>query len=213
LELQIEGKTEHIKQGSHICQLYNKTAEMINVATSLIQTGIQNNEKCFYAGQPEVIAEIRAGCEQLDVDVDAAIERGQLQLIDKREEFLQNKRFDPYFVLSQHQSFIAKAVKEGWSAARGALDMSWVTEGAATPSQVLKYEASADAVFTFQNSPVVIIVQYNYAKLAGEIVVELLKLHPLAVVGKYIKRNPYYVDSEEYFMRIVKIDRERRMAT
>lgn len=212
MELQIEGKTEHIKQGSHICQLYNKTSEMVNVATSLIQTGIQNREKCFYAGHADVIAEIRAGCEQLDVDVDAAIERGQLVLIDRREEFLQGKRFDPYFVLSQHQSFIAKAQKEGWAASRGALDMSWVTEGAATPSQVLKYEAAADAVFTFQNSPVVIIVQYNYAKLAGEIVVELLKLHPLAVVGKYIKRNPYYVDSEEYFMRIVKIDRERRMA-
>jgi hypothetical protein len=148
----------------------------------------------------------------MDVDVGGAIERGQLVLIDKREEFFQNKRFDPYFVLSHHQSFISKALKEGWSAARGALDMSWVTEGSATPSQVLKYEAAADAVFTFQNSPVVIIVQYNYGKLAGEIVVELLKLHPLAVVGKYIKRNPYYVDSEEYFMRIVKIDRERRMA-
>ena len=212
MELQIEGKTEHIKQGSHICQLYNKTSEMVNVATSLIETGIQNNEKCFYAGHPDVIAEVRAGCAQANVDVDAAIERGQLVLIDRREDFFQNKRFDPYFVLSQHQSFIAKAVKEGWSAARGALDMSWVTEGTATPSQVLKYEAAADAVFTFQSSPVVIIVQYNYAKLAGEIVVELLKLHPLAVVGKYIKRNPYYVDSEEYFMRIVKIDRERRMA-
>lgn len=212
MELQIEGKTEHIKQGSHICQLYNKTSEMVNVAASLIQTGLQNNEKCFYGGQSEAVAEVRAACEQLDVDVDAAIERGQLVFIDRREEFFQNKRFDPYFVLSQHQSFIAKAVKEGWSAARGALDMSWVTEGSATPSQVLKYEAACDSVFTFQNSPVVIIVQYNYAKLAGEIVVELLKLHPLAVVGKYIKRNPYYVDSEEYFMRIVKIDRERRMA-
>ena len=212
MELQIEGKTEHIKQGSHICQLYNKTGEMVNVAASLIQTGLANNEKCFYAGQPDVVGEVRATCEALDVDIDSAVERGQLLLIDKREEFYQNKRFDPYFVLSHHQSFIARALKEGWSAARGALDMSWITEGQATPSQVLKYEAASDAVFTFQNSPVVIIVQYNYAKLAGEIVVELLKLHPLAVVGKYIKRNPYYVDSEEYFLRIVKIDRERRMA-
>ena len=212
MELQIEGKTEHIKQGSHICQLYNKPAEVVNVAASLIQTGLQNNEKCFYAGPTDMINEIREACAELQVDVDAAIDRGQLVFIDKREEFYQNKRFDPYFMLSQHQSFIARALKEGWSAARGALDMSWVTEGTATPSQVLKYEAAADAVFTFQNSPVVVIVQYNYAKLAGEIVVELLKLHPLAVVGKYIKRNPYYVDSEEYFLRIVKIDRERRMA-
>jgi len=211
VELQIEGKTEHIKQGSHICQLYNKTTEVINVATSMIQTGLANNEKCFYAGPPEVIGEISAACEALEVDVEDAVKRGQLELADGREQFTQNKRFDPYFLLSQHQSFITRALKEGWSAARGALDMSWVTEGTATPSQVLKYEAAADAMFTFQQSPVVIIVQYNYQKLAGEIVVELLKLHPLAVVGKYIKRNPYYVDSEEYFLRIVKIDRERRM--
>ncbi len=211
MELQIEGKTEHIKQGSHICQLYNKTSEVINVATSMIQTGLANHEKCFYAGPPDLIAEIKAGCEAIEVDVEDAVKSGQLELVDNREQFTQNKRFDPYFLLSQHQSFITRALKEGYSAARGALDMSWVTEGTATPSQVLKYEAAADAMFTFQQSPVVIIVQYNYQKLAGEIVVELLKLHPLAVVGKYIKRNPYYVDSEEYFLRIVKIDRERRM--
>lgn len=210
MELQIENRTEHIKQGSHICQLYNKTSEVVNVAASLIQTGIENNEKCFYAGSPEVIAEIRAACEQLGTNVEEALARNQLVFMDKREDFFQNKRFDPYFVLSNHQSFITKALKEGWSAARGALDMSWLTEGAATPSQVLKYEAASDAVFTFQNSPVVIVVQYNYGRLAGEIVVELLKLHPLAIVGKYIKRNPYYVDSEEYFMRIMRIDRERR---
>ncbi|MDE3078023.1 MAG: MEDS domain-containing protein [Chloroflexota bacterium] len=183
---------------------------MINVTASLIQTGLQNNEKCFYFGSPEVIQEVRTACEQVGIDTEEAVDRHQLVLVDRREEFLQNKRFDPYFLLSNHQSFISKAQKEGWSAARGAIDMSWLTDGSATPSQVLKYEAAADAVFTFQNSPVVIIVQYNYAKLAGEIVVELLKLHPLAVVGKYIKRNPYYVDSEEYFMRIVRIGRERR---
>ncbi len=210
MELQVENKTEHIKQGSHICQLYNKSIEVVNVTASLIQTGLQNNEKCFYAGAPEIIEEIKAACQQMGIDIDQAVASNQLVFIDDRDEFLQNKRFDPYFLLSNHQSFIAKAQKEGWSASRGAIDMSWLTDGSATPSQVLKYEAAADAVFTFQNSPVVIVVQYNYAKLAGEIVVELLKLHPLAIVGKYIKRNPYYVDSEEYFLRIVRIGRERR---
>lgn len=211
LELQIENKTEHIKEGSHICQLYNKTSEVVNITASLIQTGLQNNEKCFYAGPTDIVEEIKAACEQLGIQVDEATARNQLVFMTDRDEFLQSQRFDPYFLLSNHQSFIAKSLKEGWTACRGAMDMSWLTDGAATPSQVLKYEAAADAVFTFQNSPVVIVVQYNYGKLAGEIVVELLKLHPLAIVGKYIKRNPYYVDSEEYFMRIVRIGREKRV--
>ncbi|MGH2366457.1 MAG: MEDS domain-containing protein [Chloroflexota bacterium] len=213
MELQVENKTEHIKQGSHICQLYNKVSEVVNVTASLFQTALESREKCFYAGPNEIIEELKASCAQLGIDVAAAMDRGQLVFLDDRESFLQNRRFDPYFLLSHHQSFIARSQKEGWNAARGAIDMSWLTDGAATPSQVLKYEAAADAVFSFQNSPVVIVVQYNYAKLPGEIVVELLKLHPLAIVGKYIKRNPYYVDSEEYFMRIVRIGRERRVPT
>ncbi|MGI8422646.1 MAG: hypothetical protein ACR2NO_00770, partial [Chloroflexota bacterium] len=53
-------------------------------------------------------------------------------------------------------------------------------------------------------------LQYNYAELPGELVVELLKIHPIAVVGKFIKRNPYYVDAEEYMVKIIRRGQNRR---
>jgi hypothetical protein len=40
--------------------------------------------------------------------------------------------------------------------------------------------------------------------------VELLKIHPIAVVGKFIKRNPYYVDAEEYMVKIIRRGQNRR---
>ena len=52
--------------------------------------------------------------------------------------------------------------------------------------------------------------QYDYSKLSGAVVVELLKLHPIAIVGNFVKRNPYYLNSEEYLKRILKFDKERR---
>jgi hypothetical protein len=42
-------------------------------------------------------------------------------------------------------------------------------------------------------------------------VVELLKIHPIAVVGKFIKRNPYYVNAEEYMVKIIRRGQQRRV--
>ncbi len=208
VELVLEKRTEHIKQGSHICQLYNKPREMLDIAVALLSQGLSGKDRCFYFGAPESVPQLRADLAQL-CDVEDAQRRGQLLLGDQREEFVPDGRFDPYAMLAHHQSLVAKAVRDGWEGVRGAIDMSWVAAGLATPAQILKYEALSDAVFTFQNQPIVVFVQYNYAKLAGEMVVELLKLHPLAVVGKFMKRNPYYVNSEEYFRKIVKLEGER----
>jgi hypothetical protein len=82
--------------------------------------------------------------------------------------------------------------------------MGWLAQDVATPEQLLKYEAASDAVFTFQTRPIVALLQYNYAELPGELVVELLKLHPIAVVGRFIKRNPYYVNAEDYMVKIIR---------
>jgi hypothetical protein len=132
-------------------------------------------------------------------------------LHEEREIFLANngKRFDPYFLLSSHQTFIAQALREGWQAVRISIDMTWLTKDIATPEQILKYEAASDAVFTFQNAPIIALMHYDHSKLLPSLVVEMLKLHPISVVGKYIKRNPYYLNSEQYMLKILRHNREK----
>jgi hypothetical protein len=119
------------------------------------------------------------------------------------------RKVDPYHLLSTHQTFIAQALREGWKAVRISMDMSWLTKDVATPEQILKYEAASDAVFTFQNAPIIALMHYDYAQLPGALVVELLKLHPIAVVGKFIKRNPYYLNSEQYLLKILRVNRDK----
>jgi hypothetical protein len=204
IELEVGGKRERIRLGLHICQLYNQANEVSQTAGAFLRDGLRSADKCYLAGHAARLAETRKLLRAGRIDVDAAIERQQLQLVDDREELLNNGRFDPYHLLSTHQALIARAMNEGWQAVRAAIDMGWLTQGVSTPEQILKYEAASDAVFTFQSRPIVALLQYNYAELPGELVVELLKLHPIAVVGRFIKRNPYYVDAEEYMVKIIR---------
>jgi hypothetical protein len=210
MDLSVEGRTERIPPGSHICQLYSKVTEIPGVTARLMRVGLAAQEKCMFAAAPAQIKEMRDELVKLQVDVDSLLESGQLLLIEEREPFLANgKRFDPYFLLSSHQTFIAQALRESWKAVRISIDMTWLSKDIATPEMLLKYEAASDAVFTFQNAPIIALMHYDYSKLMPSLVVEMLKLHPIAVVGKFIRRNPYYLNSEQYMLKILRISKEK----
>jgi hypothetical protein len=210
IDLEVGGRRERIRPGLHICQFYNQTPEIVQTAGPFLKAGLHGSDKCYFAAPTARHEELRKQLKQAHIDVDAALASGQLVLVDTREELLPNGRFDPYQLLASHQGLIAKSLNEGWQHVRAAFDMGWLSQGMATPEQVLKYEAAADAVFTFQNRPIVALTQYNSADLPGELVVELLKLHPIAIVGKFIKRNPYYINAEEYIIRVIRRGQQRR---
>lgn len=210
MDLSVEGKSERIPPGSHICQLYSKVNEIPKVTAHLVRVGLSSSEKCLFAAAPAQVKEFCDELQKLNFDIEALVAAGQLVLCEEREVLLANgKRFDPYFLLSSHQTFIAQALREGWQAVRISIDMTWLSKDVATPEQILKYEAAADAVFTFQNAPIIALMHYDHSKLLPSLVVEMLKLHPIAVVGKYIKRNPYYLNSEQYMLKILRINKEK----
>jgi hypothetical protein len=66
-----------------------------------------------------------------------------------------------------------------------------------------------DSVFTFQKQPIVAIAQYSVNRLGDQIAAEMMKLHPLAYVARNLKRNPSYLNSEQYFLNILKATRQR----
>jgi hypothetical protein len=204
IELEVSGKRERIRPGLHICQLYNQKDELTQTTAALLRDGLRGSDKCYFAGSSQRVADLRRQLRASHVDVDGAIASGQLQLGEDREELLRDGRFDPYHLLATHLALIARALNEGWEIVRAVVDMGWLAQDVATPEQLLKYEAASDAVFTFQSRPIIALLQYNYAELPGELVVELLKLHPIAVVGRFIKRNPYYVNAEDYMVKIIR---------
>lgn len=210
MDLSVEGKSERIPPGSHICQLYSKVTEISGVTARLLRVGISLSEKCLFVAAPAQVAELRGELEKLQLPVDALLASGQLVLYEERDPFLPNsKHFDPYFLLSSHLTFIAQALREEWKSVRISIDMTWLTKDIATPEQILKYEAASDAVFTFQHAPIIALMHYDHGKLVPSLVVEMLKLHPISVVGKYIKRNPHYLNSEQYMLKILRINKER----
>src|SRR4051794_19677456 len=118
MDLSVEGKSERIPPGSHILQLYNRVNEISGVTARLFEVGLASGEKCLFAGTPGSVQEMEQALTKLGVEVPEAVERGQLVFLSDRDGLLVNNRFDPYHLLSTHQTFIAQALREGWKAVR-----------------------------------------------------------------------------------------------
>ena len=142
MDLSVEGKSERIPPGSHIVQLYNKVNEIAGVTARLLEVGLQPSEKCLFAGTSASVKDMEQALAKLGIDVAATQQSGQLLLTSDREPLLVNSRFDPYHLLSTHQTFIAQAMREGWKAVRISMDMNWLTEGAANAGQVPQQSSS-----------------------------------------------------------------------
>src|SRR3974390_1254772 len=90
MDLSVEGKSERIPPGSHICQLYSKVVEIPGVTARLMRVGLTLSEKCLFAAAPAQVNELREELQKLQIDVDQTIEAGQLVLYEEREPFLAN---------------------------------------------------------------------------------------------------------------------------
>src|SRR5204863_8723650 len=111
MDLAVEGRTERIPPGSHICLLYGRVNEIPGVTAQLMRVGFTVTEKCLFAAGPAQVKELREELQRLQLNVDELIESGQLVLYEERDTFLAGgNRFDPYFLLSSHQTFIAQAL-------------------------------------------------------------------------------------------------------
>src|SRR5437016_8217502 len=88
MDLSVEGKSERIPPGSHICQLYSKVTEIPGVTARLMRVGLTLSEKCLFAAAPAQVKELREELQKLQIDVDGAIEEGKLILSEEREFFL-----------------------------------------------------------------------------------------------------------------------------
>src|SRR5207237_8973810 len=110
MDLSVEGKSERIPPGSHICQLYSKVVEIPGVTARLMRVGLTLSEKCLFAAAPAQVNVLREELQKLQIDVDQAIEAGQLVLYEEREEILAHgKHFNQYYLLSSPQTFIIQA--------------------------------------------------------------------------------------------------------
>jgi hypothetical protein len=167
---------------THVCVLYRSPEEQTSIAAQYLGEGLQRGERCVYVGQSkDALPRLREALDLMEIDADAAVERGALLELTHDEFYLVDGHFDPDRVLAFIESEIIAALDAGYSALRGCGDMSWLMRGARGADQVFAYEARLDELF--RGRPVQAMCQYDWKQLPPATIRRALMTHPLSISG------------------------------
>jgi hypothetical protein len=126
--------------------------------------------------------------------VHAAQRRGQLEFRSNVDTYLTDGRFDGERMLAAFEA-VAKEGHE-YRLSRIVCEMDWATERPSLFEDVIQFEARVNDVWNRHED--VVICVYNLAKVSGDMVIDIMRTHPMVLIGDVLHENPFYIPPDEF---------------
>ena len=129
---------------------------------------------------------------------------GQLELRRWQDAYLRDDRFDQDAMLALLEEVLQSGVAAGYPLTRF---ISRVETGLVEKAGVdswLEYETRVNYVVPKYENPV--ICTYDLSKFSASLVIDMMRTHPVVILGEVLQENPFFVPPDQFLLEI----RERR---
>ena len=183
-----------LDHGSHLCLVYDTPAEQVRAAVPFITGGLERGECCVYIVDEHTAVELRDVLAAAGIDVAREMMRGALVIASQRETYLREGAFDPHAMVEFLRAIETDAITRGFAGLRVTGEMTWALGSDTDPRHLIEYETLLNEYFP--GSRALAICQYNRRRFAPEIVQDVLRTHPVAILGEQVCPNLYYEPPE-----------------
>jgi hypothetical protein len=132
------------------------------------------------------------------IDQERARQAGQLEVRTNTEAYLRDGRFDQDQMLDVFAQLAA--AKSDFRLSRIICHMDWAADRSHI-DDLIEFESRVNHVWSQHEDAV--ICAYDLAKFGGDAVIDIIRTHPMIVIGGILQQNPFFVPPEDFL-------RERR---
>jgi len=188
-----------MSSGTHLCLIYDDERERREVVAKFVEDGFSKGERVAYFTDAEPLA-IRSWLGQHGVELP---EPPVFSLLRARSVYFPDGEFLPERMPPYWRGFHKEATDLGLSGARATGETSWSRE-VPGGERIVEYEANLNVLLL--DLPVTALCQYDVRRFDGATIFDILRVHPLMLVGGQVVRNPYYERPQESLQRSVRSD-------
>jgi PAS domain-containing protein len=181
--------------GDHLCCLYETEEEHRAVLTPFLRQGFERDEKVVYVIDVHTAEAILDYLRKDGLDVESYLARGQLTILSRDDAYTREGVFDPEKMIALLRAEMERALAEGYTALRVTGEMTWALRGLPGSERLIEYEARMNEFFP--GSKCLAICQYDRRRFDPAILLDVLRTHPIAVVGTEVYDNFYYMPPAE----------------
>ena len=200
--IQIAGS--QLRESRHVCAFFNSEDEKYRVLLPFIKDGFDCGDKAVHVINPDQHHDHLQRLTAAGIDATAARHSGQLELRTNTEAYLSDGRFDQDRMLQVFEQLVTESAKGKFPLSRIVCHMEWAAEGRRYVDDLIEFESRVNDVWRRHDDTV--ICTYDLAKFGGETVIDIMRTHPMVIIGGILQQNPFFVPPVEFLREL----RERR---
>ena len=188
----------------HVCAFFNNDEEEYRTLLPFIKDGLTSGDKAVHVLNPEQRLDHLQRLTAAGIDPAAAQQSGQLELRTNTEVYLPDGRFDQDRMLAVFEQLASGNARGGFPLSRICCRMDWAVGGQSHVDDVIEFESRVNEVWRHHDDAV--ICTYHLVDFAGDAVIDIMRTHPLVIIGGTLQQNPFFVPPDEFLQEF----RERR---
>jgi MEDS: MEthanogen/methylotroph, DcmR Sensory domain len=175
----------------HVCAFFNSREEEHQVLGPFYRDAVLQGERNLHILDERSMSAHRAHLTTGGMDVPGCEACGQLVLMPWHHAYLDDAgRFDRQRMLTLVDQVTREASAPGSARVRVMGQMDWIVKPTVDRTEVIAYEAEVNEVLTRHQQPAICV--YDIATLDGAMMMDLLRTHPLTLIGGALRENPFY---------------------
>ena len=188
----------------HICAFFNSPDEEHRILRSFVKDGFDRGERASHIVDPDRRGAHVRWLADAGIDVEPAVASGQLQVRSWEEAYLRGGRFDQDAMLALIEEMLRSGPAAGYPLTRLVAHMEWASFDKPGVDDLLEYETRLNYVLPKYDDPV--ICTYDLSKFGSSVTMDILRTHPVVIIGGVLQENPFFVPPDKFLLEI----RERR---
>jgi hypothetical protein len=184
----------------HVCAFFNSDEEEYRVLLPFIKDGFECGDKAVHVVNPEQRDDHLQRLAAAGIDTNATEQSGQFELRTNTEAYLRDGRFDQDRMLEVFKQVASDSAKGRFPLNRIVCRMDWVADRGPYIDDVVEFESRVNDVWSHHDDAV--ICTYRLGKFGGDTVIDILRTHPMVIIGGILQQNPFFVPPKEFVREI-----------
>jgi hypothetical protein len=165
-----------------------------------IKDGFECGDRAVHVVNPDQRADHLGRLAGAGIDP-AVVERtGQLVLRTNAETYLIDGRFDPNRMLTEFEQMASGNAVGGFPLSRIVCHMEWAADDRSYIDDLVAFESRVNDVWVRHEDAV--ICTYDLARFGGSTVVDIIRTHPMVIIGGILQENPFFVPPAEFLSEL-----------
>jgi hypothetical protein len=184
----------------HVCAFFRSSDEEYRALLPFIKEGFERGERAFHVVNPVLRDDHVRRLEAAGIGATAAQQRGQFELRNWADAYLRDGHFDQDRMLALIEGALEVGRQQGFPLTRLIAHMGWALEDRPGVDDLVEYETRLNHILPRYDDPV--ICEYDLAKFGADVVVDILRTHPVVIIGGILQENPFYVPPDAFLREL-----------